>query len=110
MRGMDSASGKPLKVTEAREAWLRSRHPHDRDFAAEDDDLRDAFAAGWNAARPTIYGTGQASPSHNAAKRPGELQVTVWGHTEEGQSVALVFTEDGAVALRDNLTRMGVGL
>ena len=97
-----------MNVIEAREAWLRSRHPHDR--AEDEEDLGAAFAAGWNAARPVICGTGEPSPSHNKAKQPGELQVTIWGHTEDGQPIALVYSEADAVALRDGLTRMGVGL
>lgn len=96
-----------MNVIEAREAWLAQNRPDE--WTAEDA-VRDAFAAGWNAARPTIYGTATGNVSHNRATRPGELKVTVWGHTEEGQSIALVMSESDAVALRDNLNRMGVGL
>jgi hypothetical protein len=96
-----------MNVIEAREAWLRAHRPEEW---TEEDALRDAFAAGWNAARPTIYGTTTGNVSHNKAKCPGKLQVTVWGHTEDGQSIALVMSEPDVVALRDNLARMGVGL
>ena len=97
-----------MNVIEAREAWLAQHGPaYDQ---VSEGDLLDAFAAGWNAARPTIYGTATGDVSHNKASQPGELQVTVWGHTEDGQPIALVMSESAAVTLLGGLSRIGVGL
>lgn len=98
-----------MNVIEARAAWLQTRH---QGYCCnpDEDDLLDAFAAGWNAARPAIRGTTAGTVSHNSAKVPGELQVTLWGHTADGQEIALVMGEAAVVALQANLTRMGVGL
>lgn len=100
---------KPANVIEAREAWLRSSARCDFGTDAEDA-LRDAFAAGWNAARPAIYGITSGHVTHDRAKRPGELKVTIWGCTEDGREIALVMNEDAAVRLRGNLDRFGIGL
>lgn len=92
-----------MNVIEAREAWLRSPHRHD--FGADiEGALEDAFAAGWNAARPAIYGTGQGA-THNAAKQLGGLKITIWGHTEDGQTMALVYDEDSIRGLVADLER-----
>lgn len=109
--GRGSGQGKMgrMNVTEAREAWLRSPARHDFGADAEDA-LRDAFAAGWNAARPAIYGVTSGHVTHDRAKRPGELKVTIWGHAEDGREIALVMGEDDAVRLRGNLDRIGIGL
>ena len=95
-----------MNVIKAREAWPAQDEPE----LDGEEAVRNAFAAGWNAARGTIYGTTSGNVSHDKAKRPGELQVTIWGRTKKGRKIALVMSEADAVALRDNLTRMGVGL
>ena len=91
-------------MNEAREEWLARRQPDDRD---DEESLREAFAAGWNAALPTIRGTGQGA-SHNGATRPGELQVTIWGHTKRGRQIALVYDEEGIMRLKADLERFGL--
>jgi hypothetical protein len=93
-----------VNVNKARKAWLAQRRLDDSDdgeLAAE------AFAAGWNAARPAIRGTGQGA-SHNGATRPGELEVTLWGHTGNGRSIALTYGEDGIARLKADLDRFGL--
>lgn len=90
-----------MNVNEAREAWLAQRHLYDRD---DEDALREGFAAGWNAALPTIRGTGQGA-THNSASQPGELEVTIWGHTKRGRSIALVYDEAAIARLVTDLER-----
>ena len=103
---MDSEQSGGMNVIEAREARLA----RDRPELDGEESLRGAFAAGWNAARPTIYGTTSGNVSHDKARRPGDLQLTLWGHTKKGRLIALVMSESDAVALLASLTRIGAGL
>jgi len=99
-----------MNLTEAHERWMASPgRYHWPDDAVPQDVLRDAFAVGWNAARPPITGTWDGT-SHNAANQPGELKVTLHGHTGDGQPVDLEMDEAAAVRLRRDLDRFGVGL
>lgn len=95
-----------MNVIKARKQWLRTRG---QDAVDVDDDVLDAFAAGWNAALPVIRGTGQGA-THNGATRPGGMEVTIWGHTKRGRSIALVYDEEGAARLKADLERFGIGL
>lgn len=94
-----------MNINEARGAWLAQHRRNVRDDT--ESELEEAFAAGWNAARPTIQGTGQGA-SHNTDSRPGHLKVTIWGHTEDGQSMALTYDEDGIARLKADLERFGL--
>lgn len=95
-----------MNVIEAREAWLQDRRVYYSDQEAEDA-AAEAFAAGWNAARPAIQGVSSGSVTHNGAQVPDELKATIWGHTGDGQQVALTLGETDVRALLANLSRIG---
>lgn len=98
-----------MNVIKAREQWMASpnRHHWRPDEDELDNALRDAFAAGWNAARPAIQGVSSGSVTHNSAQVPDELKATIWGHTKDGQQVALTLGEADVRALLANLSRIG---
>lgn len=98
-----------MNLNEALKQWMNSpnRHHWRPDEDELDGELRNAFAAGWNAARPTIRGTSTGNATHNSDSRPGKLVVTIWGHTRKGRSIALDLDEEAVKALQADLTRCG---
>jgi len=95
-----------MNVIEAREAWLLDRRAYYRDQEAEDA-AAEAFAAGWNAARPAIQGVSSGHVTHNGAQVPDELEATIWGHTKKGRDVTLTLSEEAVRVLLANLGRIG---
>lgn len=91
-----------MNLTQAQKEWLRGRPD-----PVDDDDLAEAFAAGWHAARPTIEAVSAGSVTHNSDPEPGQLKVSIWGKTEDDQRVRLELTEDAVRALRAGLVRCG---
>ena len=94
-------------VFEAREAWLTSPARHGY-WDSDDDALRDAFAAGWNAALPAIRGASFGDISHNMAQLPDPLVLTI--HALEdvtGRNIEIRISEDELITA---LRRIGVGL
>ena len=88
--------------------WLETVGEDDADSMIEL--ASSAFTAGWRAAFPPIRGTSDGRLTHNADTRPGRLKFTLRGHTDDGQEIRLVLTEDAMARLVGVVRNTPIGL